>query len=85
MRRTIVNTRVGLGTPNRYELACPKCGTINMTPDAGKTGHLTVDGTPWYYFDCACGERYKAIEVPMRLGPLMRTTEALSIIFGGAS
>ena len=67
-RRIIVNTFVGLGTNLRYNLRCPSCGMDNKTNDAGKLGIITKDGKSWYRFDCHCGVRYKAIEIPMIIG-----------------
>lgn len=73
-RRIIVDTPVGLGTPQGYKLACPNDGTVNITPDAGTSGHETVDGTHWYYFDCTtCGCKYKAEEIPLDISHLMRS------------
>ena len=79
MRRTIVNTTVGAGTPRKYLLPCPRCGIINHTPDAGGVGVLTKDGKVWYRFNCACGVRYKAEMVPFTVG-LSRVED----IFGGS-
>lgn len=67
-RRRVVNTPVGLGTPNKYQLKCPGCGIVNGTPDGGTEGVATVDGILWYRFNCRCGTRYKAKAIPMTVG-----------------
>lgn len=67
-RRVIASTLVGLGTPNQYNLGCPTCNKINETKDAGTRGVTTRDGKSWYRFDCSCGCKYKALEVPMVIG-----------------
>ena len=78
MRREIVAVPVGLGTPRGYELNCPRCGQANTTADAGTLGHVTVDGQEWYFFDCRCGCRYKAPQVPMNV-----PVRSLSDFLGG--
>ena len=67
-RRQIVDTPVGAGSLNGYKLGCPKCGSVNETPDGGTRGVETADGTSWYRFDCACGCRYKAQNYPFIVG-----------------